>query len=516
MFDMKSKKRVMRKIFASLLAVTMIVAMTPAMAFAENLECTHPADSVVTVNATEPTCSEVGYTEGIYCNLCEQYISGHEEIETSPHSYAPEVVAPTYTSGGYTINKCTVCGHEEKTDATPVKKMTRPVITVSSVNSTSAKVSWSKVAGAAEYQVYRAYSKTGKFTRVATVKGTSATVGSLTLGKTYYFKVRACNSAQKTDYSTIKSVLIRVATPVMNKTAYATSSSVKISWKKVSEASGYNVYSRSVGGSWKKIATVKGNSTLSYSNRDISGVYEYSVVAYKVYNGKTYYSLRSGTIRSRVLKPTYSVKCSQYGDGFDARVSWSKVTGATKYQYSFKKGSGSWNTPVTVTGTSVIKTQTHGVWYDYKVRAVYTYNGVTTYGPYKELKDSFILGYTPQYTVGMSGESERNAQVFGLYISNTGSAKMRVYSKNAFLMDDVYEKYDRNLKILDEDALDEDRIAYKSYIDIPAGQSRYVYFISGTPTRYNSKSIIFYEFNYDNIRYQGASSAGYGHEFMKM
>ncbi len=30
--------------------------------------------------AVAPTCSEVGYTAGVYCNDCEEYISGHEEI----------------------------------------------------------------------------------------------------------------------------------------------------------------------------------------------------------------------------------------------------------------------------------------------------------------------------------------------------------------------------------------------------------------------------------------------------
>ena len=52
-------------------------------------------------------------------------------------------------------------------------------------------VSWSKVKGATRYQIYRATSKSGKYTRIATIKGTKITNKKLKKGKNYYYKVRA-------------------------------------------------------------------------------------------------------------------------------------------------------------------------------------------------------------------------------------------------------------------------------------------------------------------------------------
>ena len=52
-------------------------------------------------------------------------------------------------------------------------------------------VSWSSVKGATRYQIYRATSKSGKYTRIATIKGTKITNKKLKKGKYYYYKVRA-------------------------------------------------------------------------------------------------------------------------------------------------------------------------------------------------------------------------------------------------------------------------------------------------------------------------------------
>ena len=58
-------------------------------------------------------------------------------------------------------------------------------------SSRSIKVTWSAVSGATKYQVYRATSKTGKYSLVATTPGRSFTNAGLTTGKVYYYKVRA-------------------------------------------------------------------------------------------------------------------------------------------------------------------------------------------------------------------------------------------------------------------------------------------------------------------------------------
>lgn len=52
------------------------------------------------------------------------------------------------------------------------------------------EISWGKTYGATGYQVYRATSKNGKYTRVATVKTNNYTDKRIASGKTYYYKIR--------------------------------------------------------------------------------------------------------------------------------------------------------------------------------------------------------------------------------------------------------------------------------------------------------------------------------------
>ena len=93
-------------------------------------------------------------------------------------------------------------------------EMSKPAITLTT-GSKQIKVSWKKLEGVTNYQVYRATSKTGKYTKLATTTSTSYTVKKLTPGKEYFFKVRGYKNYKSgddiaynvyTDYSSVKSV----------------------------------------------------------------------------------------------------------------------------------------------------------------------------------------------------------------------------------------------------------------------------------------------------------------------
>lgn len=70
------------------------------------------------------------------------------------------------------------------------------------------KLTWSKVTGATKYEVYRATSKSGTYTKMTTTNKTSYTNTSAKAGTTYYYKVRAIcnNSAAASAYSSVKSI----------------------------------------------------------------------------------------------------------------------------------------------------------------------------------------------------------------------------------------------------------------------------------------------------------------------
>lgn len=77
-------------------------------------------DSTNHVHKTEhsqvdATCTEVGYTAGIYCNDCKTWIEGHEEIEALKHNMGEwyYTTKPTCTATGEEKRDCSRCDHFE-------------------------------------------------------------------------------------------------------------------------------------------------------------------------------------------------------------------------------------------------------------------------------------------------------------------------------------------------------------------------------------------------------------------
>ena len=60
--------------------------------------------------AVDASCTENGYTAGIYCLDCNSYISGHEPVTAPGHDYEAMVTPPEGADPGYTTYTCTVCG----------------------------------------------------------------------------------------------------------------------------------------------------------------------------------------------------------------------------------------------------------------------------------------------------------------------------------------------------------------------------------------------------------------------
>lgn len=178
-------------------------------------------------------------------------------------------------------------------------KLSVPSLTVVSANATSIKVSWKRITGATGYDVYRAVSKKGKYTKVAAISKTTTvtyTDKKLTTGKAYYYKVRAAaqGTAKTThsDYSSIKNAKPVPQAPIGLKAA-AGSRNVKLGWKKVSGATGYEVYrATSKKGKYKKIKVISKASIISYTDKKLTAKknYYYKVRSYKTVSGKKVYS----------------------------------------------------------------------------------------------------------------------------------------------------------------------------------------------------------------------------------
>ncbi len=84
----------------------------------------------------------------------------------------------------------------------------KPVVKITTSNG-DPKLTWSAVTGASKYQVYRATSSGGTYTKVATTTAKTYTDKTAVSGKTYYYKVKAVSKVKTTAnsaFSAIKSI----------------------------------------------------------------------------------------------------------------------------------------------------------------------------------------------------------------------------------------------------------------------------------------------------------------------
>lgn len=234
------------------------------------------------------------------------------------------------------------------------------------------KVSWNKKTGVTGYKIYRSVSKSSGYKLVKTVtssKTTSWTNTGLTTNKTYYYKVKAYKKVKGKVYNSKSYSTVKSAKPVLTKPTDLTIASnayksVKLSWKKGTNAKGYKVYrATSSTGTYKLIKTT---TSLSWTDTTIdpNKTYYYKVKSYNVRNKKYQYSALTG-YKSVKTKPAAPTGVKAVSGEYSVTVKWNKVTGATKYLVYRSDGSY-WTT--TATSYEDLSVEP-GKEYKYKVKA---------------------------------------------------------------------------------------------------------------------------------------------------
>ncbi|MDY3248740.1 MAG: fibronectin type III domain-containing protein [Candidatus Choladocola sp.] len=166
--------------------------------------------------------------------------------------------------------------------------------------------------------------------------------------------------------------------------------SVDLSWKRATNASGYIIYRVDTAtGAQKKVATTT-KTSYTVKNLKIDQTYQYQVFAYRKYKGKTYYSAKGSpvvTVKTKALVPTKvkNFRVAGFGNK-ELTLKWDAATNADAYiVYMYNSDTKKYEKAGKTKKTSyVVSDLTAGVTYRFRVQAYHTVQGTTTFGDFSE------------------------------------------------------------------------------------------------------------------------------------
>lgn len=224
-----------------------------------------------------------------------------------------------------------------RTAVTPSK------VKVVSKDSNTLEISWQKDKKNAGYRIYRATSKSGKYTKVAGVSGSSKTSyldKTVKTGQEYYYKVVATNKNGNAKGVSNESGVVRGKTVAKTKIltiGTVSTTQLKLTWNKVNGANGYVIYrSTSSDKGYKSVKVIESSKTTSYTDSKLTpGTrYYYKIVTRNSVDGRTGYG-SACKVRSGYVAKAPEVKAAA-ASAAKITVSWNKVSNATGYKLYYK------------------------------------------------------------------------------------------------------------------------------------------------------------------------------------
>ena len=266
------------------------------------------------------------------------------------------------------------------------------------------EVNWGAVSGAYGYRIKRSTSKNGTYKVVATLKGKNNTTyqdKNVKTAKTYYYKVETINKVNgKKGYSGDSAVVSAQTLKTTSITAVKAtgSTSVRLEWKAVDGASGYQIYrSTSKDSGYKKVGQVKGKNTKKYEDKTLEAgkTYYYQVRAYKsnsAKNGVASFSKaqKAWTIKQVVFSQITSDSKNQ------VTLGWKKVSKAQGYDiYRSDESNSGFEKIASISSGSTLTYTDKGVksgnTYYYKIAATYKIKGSAGRGSYSKVTEVAVL-----------------------------------------------------------------------------------------------------------------------------
>ncbi|MBE6800705.1 MAG: hypothetical protein E7529_05825 [Ruminococcaceae bacterium] len=274
-----------------------------------------------------------------------------------------KIYAPTNSAGH---NYCKMFGVEYRSS----QAITPKLISAKQAQ-TGVKIKWTYSSDADGYYIYRK-NKSGDYEKIATISDKNKT--DYTDQKAYpsyknTYTVKAYNTNGVSRYFTKGVSAYYIPTPKLE-SAKNTVSGIKVSWKKVSTATNYNIYRKQEGETyWEHIGSTK-KSRLYFVDKDVvnSEKYQYTVRAYDSNSVSEYNT--DGVGAKRVDAPKISSFKNITGGVY---LKWEKVSGASSYRVYRKTENGSWKLIKKLNNKTFKYTDSDvksGVKYSYAVKAV--------------------------------------------------------------------------------------------------------------------------------------------------
>ena len=297
--------------------------------------------------------------------------SGYSLLGTTTATSYTNTGAKAGTTYYYRVKACNDAGWSpysnivsgQAKSVTP--KPSAPVVKIGhSASSGKPMLTWNAVSGATSYKVYRATSQNGTYSLLGTVTATSYTNTGAKAGTTYWYKVKAVNSAGESAYSNVVSGRATVTTLTLGHSS--TSGKPQLTWKAVSGAASYKVYRATAkNGAYSVINTTK---ALTYTNTGaaLGTTYYYKVEALNA-AGK---SMGFSAVVEGKVAPVLAVGYSSVSG--KPQLTWKAVPGATEYQvYRSTQQNSGYSKINTTTSTSYVNTGAKAnTMYYYRIVAV--------------------------------------------------------------------------------------------------------------------------------------------------
>ena len=288
-------------------------------------------------------------------------------------------------------------------------------------------IQWDKIESATKYEVYRAPSKNGTYTRQGSTGNTSYTNTSAKAGTTYYYKVRAIcdNKDAASAYSTIKSRTCDLAQPVITLTNRASDGAVSIQWDAIDGANRYEIHrAASKTGTYSKLGSTA-NTFYTNTTATVGKTYYYKIRAVcDNENAASAYSAVKYRVRD-LAQP--KVSTSNAASTGKIKLTWDAIDGATAYTvYRATAKNGEYKLMKTTTATSYINTSaTAGKTYYYKVKAMAEKSAADS--AYSEISSRTCDLPRPEVTIGRNAVGKPQLS----WEAVDGAASYKVYRATA-------------------------------------------------------------------------------------